>query len=72
MKKTCKLANLDCANCAVKMERAIQKIEGVQSASVQFLTERLTLEASEGDMARILSEAAKLIAKIEPQCKIIP
>ena len=71
MKKTYKLADLDCANCAAKMERAIQKIDGVQSASVQFMSQRLTIEAEERDMARILAEAARAIAKIEPHCKIV-
>ncbi len=71
MKKSYKLANLDCANCAAKMERAIQKIEGVQGAAVQFLTQRLTLEAEESHMERILAEAEKIVSKIEPACKII-
>ena len=71
MKKTVKLIDLECANCAAKMERAIQKIAGVQSASVQFMSQRLTLEAEEDDWDRILAEVARVIAKIEPQCKMI-
>ena len=70
MKKTYRMTDLDCANCAAKMERAIQKIEGVQSASVQFMSQRLSLEAAEPDFPRILAEAQKAIAKIEPDCKI--
>ena len=70
MKKSFTLTDLDCANCAAKMEHGIQKIEGVVSASVHFMTQRLTLEAAEEDMSRILEEADKLIRKIEPDCRI--
>ena len=71
MKKVFKLTDLDCANCAAKMERAIQKIEGVQSASVQFMSQRLTIEADEVAMTSILTAASEVIAKIEPHCKIV-
>lgn len=67
MQKSFKLSDLDCANCAAKMERALQKIEGVQSASVQFLSQKLLIEAEENNMERILAEAGKAISKIEPQ-----
>ena len=46
MKKAFKLRDLDCANCAAKMEAAIQKISGVKSASVNFMAQKLTLEAT--------------------------
>ena len=45
MKKTFKLQDLDCANCAAKMETAISKIEGVKSASISFMAQKLTIEA---------------------------
>lgn len=48
MKKIFKLEDLDCANCAAKMEDAIRKIEGVDAVSVNFLSQKLTLEASDG------------------------
>ena len=44
MKKTFKLEDLDCANCAAKMETAINKLEGVQKATVSFMTQKLTLD----------------------------
>ena len=47
MKKVYKMEDLDCANCAAKMERAIHKIDGVNAASVNFLTQRLAIEADE-------------------------
>ena len=43
MKKVFKLEDLDCANCAAKMENAISKIEGVESANVSFMTQKMTI-----------------------------
>ncbi len=71
MKKTYRLDNLDCANCAAKMEAAIQKLEGVQSAAISFMTQRLTIEAEEADFPKLLKAAQKCIRKIEPDCEII-
>ncbi len=71
MKKTFKLEELDCANCAAKMERGIQKIEGVQSASVNFMTQRLTLEAPDDRFDEIVKQAVDVCSRIEPDCKIL-
>ena len=71
MKKTFTLDEVDCANCAAKMERKINEIEGVIAASVSFMTQKLTIEAEEGDFDRILKEAQKAVSKIEPDCRII-
>ena len=71
MKKSYRLSDLDCANCAAKMERAIQKIPGVEAASIQFMTQRLTLEAEETLIPVILTQAQKVIQKIEPHCIIV-
>ncbi|MEG0229158.1 MAG: heavy metal-associated domain-containing protein [Oscillospiraceae bacterium] len=71
MKKTFKLENLDCANCAAKMENAIGKIEGVKTATVSFMTEKLIIEADEMLFNEILILAQKACKKIEPDCKII-
>lgn len=71
MKKVFKLQDLDCANCAAKMERAISRIEGVEKAAVNFMTQKLTLEAAEADFDRILSEAETCIHKVEPDCTLI-
>ena len=69
MKRAFKLENLDCAHCAAKMEDAIGKIDGVDSANIAFMTQRLTIE-TEDDMERILDEAQKRISVIEPDCRI--
>ena len=71
MRKKFKLENLDCANCAAKMENVIQKIDGVQAATVSFMSQRLTLEADEECFDRVLTEALAVCKKIEPDCKII-
>ena len=70
MKKRYNLRDLDCANCAAKMENAIRRIDGVRDASVRFLTQKLTLEADEGRFDAILREAVAVCRKIEPDCVI--
>ena len=71
MKKVYRMENLDCANCAAKMEAAIQKLEGVESASISFMTQKLTIEADEASFAKILKAAQKCVRKVEPDCEII-
>ena len=70
MKKVFKMQDLDCANCAAKMEAAIQKIPGVQHATMNFMTQRFTLEADETDFERILDETQKAISKVDRHCLI--
>ena len=71
MKKTFKLDEVDCANCAAKMEAAINKLDGVTEATVSFMTQKLTIEADEKDFDKILKAAQKAIKKIEPDCRIV-
>lgn len=71
MKKVFEMEDLDCANCAAKMEENIQKIEGVNSANVNFLTQKLTLDADEARLDAILDEAERIIKKIEPDCVLV-
>lgn len=71
MKKVYRLTDLECANCAAKIENALGKMEGVENATVNFMTQKLTLEAEESQLERILTEAQTLITKIEPHCKIV-
>ncbi len=71
MKKVFKLEDLDCANCAAKMERAIAKIDGVSSANVSFMSQRLTIEADEMKFDDIMKEVVKTCKKVEPDCRII-
>lgn len=71
MKKVFKLEDLDCVHCAQKMEDGIRKLDGVLSVSVNFLSQKLTIEAADGDFDRVMAEAEKLCRKIEPDCRII-
>ena len=70
MKKKFKLTDLDCANCAAKMEDAIRKIEGVENASVSFMTQKMTIEAAEDQFDRIMQEVVAVCKKVEPDCEI--
>lgn len=71
MKKTFKLDELGCANCGAKMEDAIKKIEGVVSAKVNFMAQKLTIEASDERFNDIMDEAQRVCRKIEPDCDIV-
>ena len=71
MKKTFTLEELDCAHCAAKMETAINKIDGVISASISFMSQKLTIEAADEDFDKVLKAAQKAIKKVEPDCRII-
>ena len=70
MKKRFKLTDLDCANCAAKMEAAIKKLDGVNDATVSFLTQKLTLDADDARFDDILSQVVKICKKVEPDCVI--
>lgn len=71
MKKRFKLLNLDCANCAAKMEEAIKKLDGVHDATVSFMTQKLTLDADDARFEEILQQAVKACKKVEPDCTIV-
>ena len=70
MKKTFKLEDLDCANCAAKMENHIQKIDGVISASVSFMAQKLLLEVDDDKFDAVLKDAVKVAKKVEPDFEI--
>ncbi len=71
MKKKFKLEDLDCANCAAKMEDAIKKLDGVSNASVSFMTQKLMVEAEEDKFDEIMQKIICVCAKVEPDCKIL-
>ncbi len=71
MKKVFKLEDLDCANCAAKMERAINKIDGVQAASVSFMAQRLSVEADEARFEEIMDKIERTCRRVEPDCRIV-
>ena len=71
MKKKFKLEDLDCANCAAKMEDAIKKIPGVNDAVVSFMTQKMTIDAEDERFEEIMDEVVKICAKVEPDCRIL-
>lgn len=71
MKKVFRLEDLECANCAAKMEAAIGRLDGVESASVNFMTQKLTISAADHLFDSVLEQAKKIVRKIEPDCVIV-
>ena len=71
MRKVFKLQDLDCANCAAKMEDAIKKISGVNDATVSFMTQKLTLDYDEQREEEILAQAKKACQKVDGACNIL-
>ena len=63
MKRVYKLEDLDCANCAAKMERAIQKIDGVRAASVAFM--------EDDRFEEIMDKVERACKRVEPDCRIL-
>ena len=71
MKKKFKLQDLDCANCAAKMEDAIRRLPGVTDASVNFMMQKLTIEADDERFEAILDDVQRCISRVEPDCKLV-
>lgn len=71
MKKVFKLQDLDCANCAAKMERSVSKIDGVNSVNISFLSQRMTIDADDARFENIMDEVVKTCKKVEPDCVIV-
>ncbi|MGI6200825.1 MAG: cation transporter [Christensenellales bacterium] len=71
MRKTYRLEDLDCANCAAKMENAIRKIDGVKDASVSFMTQKLVLEAEDDRYEAVFKAVVSACKKVEPDCTIL-
>ncbi|WP_343210441.1 cation transporter [Anaerolentibacter hominis] len=71
MKKRYKLEDLDCANCAAKMEAAINKLDGVNEATVSFMSQKLMIDAEDDNFDKIMNEVVKVCRKVEPDCRIV-
>lgn len=71
MTKTFKLEELDCANCAAKMESAINNMPEVASATVSFMTQKLTITTDSEITKDLMKKVAKVCKRIEPDCRII-
>ncbi len=71
MKKTYKMENLDCAACALKMEQAISKLEGVEKATVNFMMQKITIEADSERFPEILRQADACCSRVDRDCHIL-
>ena len=71
MKKTFDLIDLDCANCARKMEDAIKKLDGVADATVSFLTQKMTVDADDNRFDAIMKQVVKCVRRVEPDCEVV-
>lgn len=71
MKRRFKLQDLDCANCAAKMEEAIKKIPGVEDASVNFMMQKMMVECDPEAFEEIMKKVIEVCSRIEPDCKIL-
>ena len=70
MKKVIAMQDLDCANCAAKMEQAIRKIDGVSNCTINFMLQRMTLELDDERSAEIINQIKVAVKKIEPDCRL--
>ena len=66
MKYNFRIKGIDCANCAAELERDIQKISGVKSASISFMTEKMIIECEENEKDEVIKKIQKLVKKEEP------
>ncbi len=71
MKKSYRIQNLCCANCARKIEDNIKKIPGVIDAKILFMVQKLNLEVEDGRLDEVLSDARRIARKVEPDCEIV-
>lgn len=71
MVKVIKIEELDCAHCAAKMEDAISKLDGVNSVTISFLAQKMTIDADDEKFAEIIKEAQKICKRIEPDCELV-
>jgi len=71
MKKVFKMQDLDCANCAAKMERAIAQIDGVQKVTISFLAQKMTIEADDARFDEIVRQAVACVKKVDAECEVL-
>ena len=71
MRKTFKMQDLDCANCAAKMEDAIRKIDGVSYISISFMAQKMVIEADDSRFDAIMQDVSKAVRKVDKHCEVI-
>ncbi|MBQ3517748.1 MAG: heavy-metal-associated domain-containing protein [Clostridia bacterium] len=71
MRKTIRMEDLDCANCAAKMEEAIRKIEGVSYVSISFMAQKMIIEADDNRFDDIMKQVVKAVKKVDRNCEVL-
>ncbi len=71
MRKTIRMEDLDCANCAAKMEEAIRKIEGVSYVSISFMAQKMIIEADDHRFDDIMKQVVKAVKKVDRNCEVL-
>ena len=71
MRKSFRLDEIDCANCARKLQDELVRLDGVDAVSVNFMTQKLTLTATDERFDEVLDRVIALVARVEPDCEII-
>ncbi len=71
MKKAFKLDEIDCANCARELQEGLARLDGVTSVSVNFMTQKLTLEADDDEFDEVLQRVIDYAEEAEPDCEIL-
>ena len=71
MRRSFRLDEIDCANCARKLQDALARVEGVTSVSINFMTQKMTLEAADDQFGAVLDRVIARTAKLEPDCEIV-
>ncbi len=71
MTKIFRLKDLDCANCAAKMENCIKKLDAINHVSVNYLTQKMMIDADDAEFDNVMQQVVKVCKKIEPDCKIM-
>ena len=70
MKRVLKMQDLDCANCAAKMENAIKKIDGVNSVSISFMSQKMFLDVEDSKYDIVVKEIVKVCKKVDSDCEV--
>jgi len=71
MRKTIRMEDLDCANCAAKMEESIRKIDGVSYVSISFMAQKMIIEAEDSRFDDIMKQAVKAVKKVDRNCEVL-
>ncbi len=66
MKKSFRLEGLCCANCGAKIERAVNDLPGVASATLNFMTTKLTIDVADEHMSSVVEKLSAIVNKYEP------